>query len=140
MARIVSFGWLALFIVSVAVGAMAPSVGANSSPPSAPPTKEKKVEAVQPSAPTAQSPAPRTEQNDAEAYAAARSAIDAVRYSLADPDSALFKDVWAVRGQISDAPETVFACGTVNAKNAYGGYVGCTPFVAVGSNSPDAPG
>lgn len=75
----------------------------------------------------------QTETNDAEAYSAAKSAIDSVRYSFADPDSALFKDVWAVRGQISGLPEGVFACGTVNAKNAYGGYVGYTPFVAIGS-------
>jgi hypothetical protein len=73
------------------------------------------------------------EQAEAQAYASAKEAIQSVRYSLADPDSALFKDVWAVRGKIKEAPEGVFACGTVNAKNGFGGYVGYTPFVAIGS-------
>lgn len=133
LARIVSFGWLALVIVSIAAGAMAPSIGAKPSLPSVPPTNEKRAEAAQAPAPMTVNSGTGNEQDNAEAYTAAKSAIDSVRYSLADPDSALFKDVWAVRGQIADAPETVFACGTVNAKNAYGGYVGYTPFVAVGS-------
>jgi hypothetical protein len=75
----------------------------------------------------------RAEREEAQAYADANGALESVRYSLADPESALFKDVWAVRGQIADAPPTTFACGTVNAKNGFGGYVGYTPFVAVGS-------
>ncbi|WP_343698412.1 hypothetical protein [Caulobacter sp.] len=73
------------------------------------------------------------EREEAQAFASANEAVQAVRYSLADPDSALFKDVWAVRGQIDGAPEGVFTCGTVNAKNGFGGYVGYMPFVAVGS-------
>lgn len=73
------------------------------------------------------------EEQEAQAYASAKEAVQSVRYTLADPDSALFKDVWAVRGQIEGAPEGVFACGTVNAKNGFGGYVGYMPFVAVGS-------
>ncbi|WP_156402212.1 hypothetical protein [Caulobacter sp. Root1472] len=75
----------------------------------------------------------KTEQEEAQAYASAKNAIESVRSSLADPDSALFKDVWAVRGKLAEAPEGVFACGTVNAKNGFGGYVGYTPFVAIGS-------
>jgi hypothetical protein len=75
----------------------------------------------------------KAEAEEAQVYADAKGALESVRYSLADPESALFKDVWAVRGQIADAPPTTFACGTVNAKNGFGGYVGYTPFVAVGS-------
>ncbi|EJL32223.1 hypothetical protein PMI01_02603 [Caulobacter sp. AP07] len=70
---------------------------------------------------------------EAQVYADAKDALESVRNTLADPESALFKNVWAVRGQIADAPPTTFACGTVNAKNGFGGYVGYMPFVAVGS-------
>lgn len=75
----------------------------------------------------------QAEEQEAQAFASANEAVQSVRTSLADPDSALFKDVWAVRGQIAGAPVSVFACGTVNAKNGFGGYVGYTPFVAIGS-------
>lgn len=75
----------------------------------------------------------KADREEAQAYADAKVALESVRNTLADPESALFKDVWAVRGQIADAPPTTFACGTVNAKNGFGGYVGYTPFVAVGS-------
>lgn len=75
----------------------------------------------------------KAQAEEAQAYADAKGALESVRNTLADPESALFKDAWAVRGQIADAPPTTFACGTVNAKNGFGGYVGYTPFVAVGS-------
>ena len=75
----------------------------------------------------------KAEAGEAQAYADTKVALESVRNTLADPDSALFKDVWAVRGQIANAPPTTFACGTVNAKNGFGGYVGYMPFVAVGS-------
>ena len=44
-----------------------------------------------------------------------------VRHSLKDPDSAQFEDIKAF------AKEKV-ACGKVNAKNSYGGYVGMDDF------------
>jgi hypothetical protein len=75
----------------------------------------------------------KADREEAQAYVDAKVALESARNTLADPESALFKDVWAVRGQIADAPPTTFTCGTVNAKNGFGGYVGYTPFVAVGS-------
>lgn len=50
-----------------------------------------------------------------------------VRASLKDPDSAKFS------GPVLGAKRAngdIEACGTVNAKNSYGGYVGASPYVA----------
>lgn len=51
---------------------------------------------------------------------------EAVRGELKDPDSAKFKHYVAFR----DAKGGIAACGVVNAKNSYGGYVGDAPFRA----------
>ena len=48
-------------------------------------------------------------------------AKDAVRATLKDPASAQWKDVYAISDGV--------ACGQVNAKNAYGGYVGFRSFL-----------
>ncbi len=45
---------------------------------------------------------------------------------LRDPDSAQFRDVWAVLGLNSN---TIYVCGELNDRNAFGGYVGYAPFV-----------
>jgi len=45
-----------------------------------------------------------------------------VRESLKDPDSAKFSEV-------STAGNGLVACGLVNAKNGFGGYIGNTPFM-----------
>lgn len=52
---------------------------------------------------------------------------------LFDPYSAVLADLYAVRYQ---GVKDVTICGTVNAKNRYGGYVGKTPFalMQVGSD------
>lgn len=52
---------------------------------------------------------------------------DGARSSLKDPDSAKFKDIIAFKTKTS----SIAACGFVNAKNSYGGYVGYTPFRAI---------
>lgn len=50
-----------------------------------------------------------------------------VRAALKDPDSAKFGGpVAAARAADGD----VTACGFVNAKNSYGGYVGSSPYIA----------
>lgn len=46
----------------------------------------------------------------------------AITYSLTDPDSAKFREVFV-------APNQVAVCGEVNAKNSYGGYVGFRRFM-----------
>lgn len=51
---------------------------------------------------------------------------DAVREQLRDPSSAEFGEIKVV----TDASGQHVACGTVNARNGYGGYVGKMPFVA----------
>jgi hypothetical protein len=60
-----------------------------------------------------------------------------VRSRLKDPDSAMFRDVRAVRK--GDSPARV--CGYVNSRNAFGGYVGFVPFVALqtGPNNFEVP-
>jgi nucleoid-associated protein YgaU len=133
-----------LIVAAVFVGVLLVSIGAlqpqqtaatASAPAAAPPTAEQvaaKAEAEE-AARKAAAEKEKAASEEAQAYADAKEAMNSVRYSLADPESALFKDVWAVRGQIAGAPPTTFACGTVNAKNGFGGYVGYMPFVAVGS-------
>lgn len=50
-----------------------------------------------------------------------------VRRALRDPYSAVFKDEALYR---SDDPAAFALCGTINSKNAYGGYVGEAPFIS----------
>lgn len=68
------------------------------------------------------------------------SAFANFKASLRDPEAARFRDVWAVRGQLRGV-EIVAACGVVNAPNAFGAYVGETPFMAAASQiyTPDHP-
>jgi hypothetical protein len=73
------------------------------------------------------------ERQEAQTYASAKQAVESVRSTLVDPDSAVFKDVWAVRARLDGTPEGTFACGSVNARNGFGGYTGYTMFVAIGS-------
>ncbi|WP_252108847.1 MULTISPECIES: hypothetical protein [unclassified Halomonas] len=53
-------------------------------------------------------------------------AINAVSRDLKDPSSAQFRDIFGV--QQLRGGDRVTVCGSVNAKNAYGGYVGYKPF------------
>ncbi|OQM74937.1 hypothetical protein [Manganibacter manganicus] len=60
--------------------------------------------------------------------AADRAAIKRdVASSLKDPESARFGSIQAV----TNSSGVVSACGTVNAKNSFGGYVGERPFAGV---------
>jgi len=45
-----------------------------------------------------------------------------IAYSLTDPDSAKFREVFV-------APNQVAVCGDVNAKNSFGGYTGFRKFI-----------
>ena len=74
------------------------------------------------------------------AFTLASNALDNFKASLRDPQAARFRDVWAVRGQLNGV-EIVAACGVVNAPNAFGAYVGDTPFMAAASRfyTPDHP-
>ena len=53
-----------------------------------------------------------------------RAAMDAVAHGLRDPGSAIFRNVETVVYQRPKGGHTAYVCGEVNAKNAYGGYVG----------------
>lgn len=59
------------------------------------------------------------ERRDAQMIDTAKKAIS---YSLVDPDSAKFREVFI-------APNQVAVCGEVNAKNSFGGYVGFRKFM-----------
>ena len=74
------------------------------------------------------------------AFILASNALANFKSSLRDPQAARFRDVWAVRGQLRGV-EIVAACGVVNAPNAFGAYVGETPFMAAASQiyTPDHP-
>lgn len=52
-----------------------------------------------------------------------------IKQSLKDPDSAKFNDVWFSPDANNGKPKiSGYVCGRVNAKNAFGGYVGEAPF------------
>lgn len=50
---------------------------------------------------------------------------------LRDPESAQYRDIYGVQTQNG----TRVVCGMVNAKNAYGGYVGFMPFSVAGDTA-----
>jgi hypothetical protein len=80
------------------------------------------------------------QRKDELTFTLASEAFSNFKRSLRDPRSAQFRDVWAVKGQLGGT-EIIAACGVVNAQNAFGGYVGDTPFLAAGSYiyTPDHP-
>lgn len=53
----------------------------------------------------------------------------AVLLKLKDPNSAKFGILTAMTSPNAHGEPTDVICGTVNAKNSYGGYAGATPFV-----------
>jgi len=54
---------------------------------------------------------------------------EALRQHLKDPDSGKFRNVYFVRGdKTSGLSKEGFVCGEVNAKNAFGAYVGFSRF------------
>ncbi|TWG93604.1 hypothetical protein L599_001200000640 [Luteimonas sp. J16] len=64
--------------------------------------------------------------DDEAAIAEAKSAVER---QLRDPGSAQYRDVFVRPGK-----QGVIVCGEVNAKNAYGGYVGFKPFMVAGTS------
>jgi hypothetical protein len=56
-------------------------------------------------------------------------AENAVRAELKDPDSAKFSNLSALTSPNVHGEPTAVICGSVNARNSYGGYAGATPFV-----------
>ncbi len=80
------------------------------------------------------------EQQQLVDYTLATESFETAKRSLRDPQSAQFRDVWAVKARLNGI-EIVAVCGVVNAKNAYGAYMGETPFVSVASLwTPDVSG
>lgn len=59
-------------------------------------------------------------------------ALQTVRESLLDPQSAMFRNVVAVKFQASDGTTPLLFCGEVNGRNRMGGYSGFQPFLALG--------
>lgn len=55
----------------------------------------------------------------------------AVSFDLRDPDSARFRGMRAEEAKLSNGVVRVSVCGEVNAKNAFGAYVGFRPFGAI---------
>ena len=58
----------------------------------------------------------------------------AVRQNMKDPDSAQFGRYVAFRTTDSEGEQTDYVCGYVNGKNSFGGYVGMTPYIALGAD------
>jgi hypothetical protein len=55
----------------------------------------------------------------------------AVKRLLRDPDSAQFGEMHFYNNRKLDGKQVTFACGSVNAKNGFGGYTGSKAFVFV---------
>jgi hypothetical protein len=55
-------------------------------------------------------------------------AKEAVRVGLKDPYSVQFENLRVKRRDFKDQENAILVCGTYNAKNSYGGYVGVKPF------------
>lgn len=53
----------------------------------------------------------------------------AVRASLKDPESARFAEMRALTRPNARGEPTEVVCGTINAKNGFGGYTGAKPLV-----------
>jgi hypothetical protein len=62
----------------------------------------------------------------------ARKALETVRDQLLDPDSAQFRNVWAMRYPVQGQADAAIFCGEVNGRNRMGGYSGFQPFMALG--------
>lgn len=54
---------------------------------------------------------------------------------MKDPSSAQFGRYTAFIATKADGEEKRVVCGYVNGKNSYGGYVGMTPYIALGLES-----
>lgn len=56
---------------------------------------------------------------------------EGVKKTLKDPSSAMFGSIYAVKNVENgkgNSDQIIYVCGTVNAKNSFGGYTGQTPF------------
>lgn len=53
--------------------------------------------------------------------------VDGVKGGLKDPDSAKFSEVRLIA--FPETPKDFAVCGSVNARNSFGGYVGPMPFI-----------
>lgn len=53
---------------------------------------------------------------------------DTISRRFKDPEAARFRDIMARRELAEDF---IYVCGYVNAKNAFGGYVGYSPFAVI---------
>ncbi len=77
--------------------------------------------------------AARAEQaKEDEIWIEAKQALSTVQSGLKDPDSARFRNVWAVKMPLTTGEVATLFCGEVNARNAFGGYIGFQPFIALG--------
>lgn len=69
-----------------------------------------------------------------------RELTEAVKRSLKDPNSAQFRDIHVASHETKCGTAVEAICGQVNARNAFGGYVGFRPFLAYQSTCTDDPG
>lgn len=69
---------------------------------------------------------------EVKAMTVAINAKKAVRERLKDPESARFGKI-QIHSFTFEGKEFLGACGTVNAKNSFGGYVGMRRFISVGN-------
>lgn len=105
VARALSFGWMALVIVGSVLGS----------------GSERQLEQPNVKSTPATTSTAAVEKSDNRRTAEARAAV---RARLKDPKSAQFGDAIVTERAV---------CGSVNAKNGFGGYTGSQPFIVIGS-------
>lgn len=64
-----------------------------------------------------------------EAVAAISKAQESIKYTLKDPNSAMFRDEAVFEAHPKSGKRPRVVCGQVNAKNSYGGYTGFTHYI-----------
>ena len=82
-----------------------------------------------PASPPASQP-PKIDQS-AWVYTSAGVALQSIKHSLKDADSAKFRSVGVIVPDRFDPAKVGVVCGEVNAKNSFGGYTGFKQFVMV---------
>lgn len=105
LARALSFGWMALVIFGSVLGSGV----------------ERHLEQPHVKSTPAATSAPSVKKSNNRRTAEARAAV---RARLKDPNSAQFGDAIVTERAV---------CGSVNAKNGFGGYTGPQPFIVIGS-------
>jgi hypothetical protein len=121
---VAAWGCLTLIVFAI-IGLIAQSGGGGSGGPAQPASGR----SPKPAADASPQPSSDTDV----AWSVLPAAEEAVRSMLRDPESGKFGVINVYRYFGKDGKTTLMACGSINAKNGFGGYSGPMRFISVGS-------